>query len=205
MREAPGLAIWLLNHFGASAQNDAILGDITEQYASGRSPGWFWKQVISAIAISTFREMWNNKLVSVVALSSGWLFLDLTLSLLVFPMWSGVMYSFFVNALAQHETLGWYTSSFLHFMIVFLMLPVYASAGWIVSRAAKEHRTAIVLAFAISVVLVRLPDRTSPILEFLTALDVRWIAVLLIYALGDLLVALTVLFAGGLMRNRTVA
>jgi hypothetical protein len=204
MKEAPGLAIWLLKHFGASIQNDAIIGDITEQFAGGRSRSWFWKQVLSAIAISTFREIWHNKMASIVGLSSGWLFLDLTSRLLVFPMWSGFTYGFFVNALAEYEALGWYTSSFLHFTIVLLMLPVYASAGWIVSRSAKEHRTAIVLAFAISVILVRLPDRTSPIFEFLTALDVRWIAVLLVYALGDLLVATTILFAGGLLRERQV-
>jgi len=36
-REEPGIAKWLLRHFGASANNESVIGDLTERYRDGRS------------------------------------------------------------------------------------------------------------------------------------------------------------------------
>ena len=36
-REEPGTAKWLLRHFGASANNESVIGDLTERYRDGRS------------------------------------------------------------------------------------------------------------------------------------------------------------------------
>lgn len=73
MRSVPSIARWLLQHFGSSPNNDAIMGDIAEQYAQGRSRIWYWQQVVTAIAISMIRECWNHKLLAGQALVRGWL------------------------------------------------------------------------------------------------------------------------------------
>jgi predicted ribosomally synthesized peptide with SipW-like signal peptide len=41
------LAAWLLEHSGA---DPAIIGDINEEFARGRSSAWFWRQVVNVLA-----------------------------------------------------------------------------------------------------------------------------------------------------------
>jgi hypothetical protein len=49
----PALALWLLRRFAASKWNDALTGDLIEEYRRRRSPWWCWRQVLSAIAGNT--------------------------------------------------------------------------------------------------------------------------------------------------------
>jgi hypothetical protein len=55
--EPPGGAIWLLRHLGRASRNEALTGDLIEEFREGRSPGWFWKQVLIAIAVGVLSEI----------------------------------------------------------------------------------------------------------------------------------------------------
>jgi len=47
----PRLATWLLKRFGKESTTEAILGDLTERFETGKSRWWYWKQVaIAAVA-----------------------------------------------------------------------------------------------------------------------------------------------------------
>jgi hypothetical protein len=46
----PVVATWLLDHLCAE-RNEALAGDLVEEYFGGRSAGWYWRQVMAAIAI----------------------------------------------------------------------------------------------------------------------------------------------------------
>lgn len=43
-RQPPPLAKWLVEIFASSYRRDALLGDLFEEYAQGRSELWYWKQ-----------------------------------------------------------------------------------------------------------------------------------------------------------------
>lgn len=49
----PRLATTLLNRFAA---NDPLAGDIQEEYRSGRSVVWYWRQTLMAVAIALLRR-----------------------------------------------------------------------------------------------------------------------------------------------------
>jgi len=53
----PGLGIWLLRHACPGNHNQALTGDLIEKFRQGRSHGWFWKQVLIAIAVGVLGEV----------------------------------------------------------------------------------------------------------------------------------------------------
>jgi hypothetical protein len=58
--EPPFIATWMLEHLTPGRCNDALAGDLLEGFRCGRSRGWYWRQVLSAIAISCSREVLNH-------------------------------------------------------------------------------------------------------------------------------------------------
>jgi hypothetical protein len=55
--EPPRVAQWLLQHGMPPGRDDALAGDLLEEYRAGRSSGWFWQQVLSAIGIGWMRVL----------------------------------------------------------------------------------------------------------------------------------------------------
>jgi hypothetical protein len=51
-----------LNHFGCSANNEAVIGDLDERFRQGRSQVWYWRQVLVAILTSLWNEVAAHKL-----------------------------------------------------------------------------------------------------------------------------------------------
>src|SRR5262249_51265431 len=53
----PTLPIWMLERFLPSDERDALIGDLIEQHARGRSAGWFWRQAAGALCQQLVREV----------------------------------------------------------------------------------------------------------------------------------------------------
>src|SRR5262245_48130779 len=68
----PMLATWLLQRLGPSPHNDALLGDLIEQYQHVPSSGWYWKQCLKAIAVGLLNECLAHKWLTLRALITGW-------------------------------------------------------------------------------------------------------------------------------------
>jgi hypothetical protein len=44
--KSPALALWLLKH---AVNEEALAGDLLEQFAHGRTGAWFWRQILASI------------------------------------------------------------------------------------------------------------------------------------------------------------
>jgi hypothetical protein len=69
-RRTPRLATLPLERLGPG--NDALLGDLAEEYRPGRSAFWYWRQALTAIVISASRDVWAHKSMALHAFSVLW-------------------------------------------------------------------------------------------------------------------------------------
>ena len=56
-REPPSSATWMLEHLTPSDRDEALGGDLLEEFRGGRSDAWYWRQVLAACAISWLRSI----------------------------------------------------------------------------------------------------------------------------------------------------
>jgi hypothetical protein len=56
LSKPPALATWLLEHSKPGGKNEALAGDLLEQFSQGRSVGWYWREVSVAILVAFLQE-----------------------------------------------------------------------------------------------------------------------------------------------------
>jgi len=56
-KQPPSLATWMLEHLVPGERNEALDGDLLEEFHCGRSTVWYWRQALAAIAIGCLREI----------------------------------------------------------------------------------------------------------------------------------------------------
>ncbi|HEV2322391.1 MAG TPA: hypothetical protein VGS10_00440 [Terracidiphilus sp.] len=53
--DPPRAAMWMLRRLVPGERNDALAGDLLEEFRSGRSAAWYWRQVLACVAIRNTR------------------------------------------------------------------------------------------------------------------------------------------------------
>jgi hypothetical protein len=72
-KNPPRIATWMMEHLTPSGSDDAIAGDLLEHFRAGRSTGWYWRQVITAIAAELIRRVWLHR--AALLFAAMWSFL----------------------------------------------------------------------------------------------------------------------------------
>ena len=139
MKAIPARAHWLLERFGIAQGNEALMGDLVEEYSSGRSALWLWRQTLLAIAAAVTREPRARKpaIMRAVALV---LALNLAFSLADFYVFN----KFVIKSFAGPPSLG------DPFWIVYVVLTSFvwpAIVGWVVASTHRTHRAGAVVAY----------------------------------------------------------
>jgi hypothetical protein len=139
-RKTPAVATWLLERFGVKRQNEALIGDLAEEYQAGRSRGWYWWQTLMAMAVAVRRDIWNHRLLALRAIATGWI-LNL--------IWYWFMQQVFhfprlvlgpaTGFLLLINCLTW-----LHWILI----------GWIVARTHRSQPMAMALAYFVTLAAV---------------------------------------------------
>jgi hypothetical protein len=156
----PAVATWLLEKLDGGSTREAVAGDLVEQYRQGRSRAWYWRQVLAAILIGSFRDARVHWVIALRGMAIGWSVLTL-FSRFVAPL-------VFQPIFRVMNDRGWLMSIWR----VYYWYPVWAimcvgsvGTGWIVGRTHRPHPTAVVLAFAGSMALWVLPGLSLDVLN----------------------------------------
>src|SRR5437870_1318659 len=66
----PKLAIALLKLLVPG--RDALAGDLVEQFRSGKSTLWLWREVVAAILTASWKEVQTKRMSALKAVALGW-------------------------------------------------------------------------------------------------------------------------------------
>lgn len=132
MRPPPALLTWLAQRL---LSNQALLGDLVEQFGSGRSAAWYWRQALGSILLGSYQDVRLHKLMTLRAIVVGW-------GVLTVP-WSIVRTIVRTFGFPLH--LGLFEVSYVLFMSI-----VAFASGWVVRR---WHPPGMVLGYGLFVLL----------------------------------------------------
>ena len=135
MNSAPAVATWLLKRLSSSADSDALIGDLIEDYLQGRSRIWYWRQTFVAIVVSFWREISRHPVLTLRAVVSGWAVIYLYR--LLFRPSAGALF-IQVSVMHIHEH-GFLFGVISHYYWYFIYTSVLAAAGWLVARLFGRH------------------------------------------------------------------
>jgi|SRR5580700_7326968 hypothetical protein len=72
LSQPPSLATWVLEHL-VRREDDALAGDLMEEFSRGRSARWYWYQVLAALCVSFSEQLrtgWTAILFAVIVSSA---------------------------------------------------------------------------------------------------------------------------------------
>jgi hypothetical protein len=143
-RFPPVLAVWLLDQFGGDG---AVAGDLVEQYARGKSQGWFWRQALTAAFVCSLRHVREHKRLTLTAVLMGSGLMLIGTAVLGEPL-SRIIRSWMLYRVIP----AWMESAFpppaaLPFFGLWVLdltsyAPVAAvgtASGWVVGRLYQQH------------------------------------------------------------------
>jgi hypothetical protein len=148
------LATWMLEHLTFGSPNEPLSGDLLEELRSGRSAGWYWRQALSAIAVTLSNK--SRAYVLPLAFSAGW-------SILYPVLWLCITGNRLTQAIL--ERMGahdWPYSTGLHFvsatipaaMFVWIGFFVYLTSSNQVARQLSTLRILGSLSISLNVLFV---------------------------------------------------
>jgi hypothetical protein len=136
----PRVATMLLNRFAA---NDALAGDLQEEYRRGRSAAWYWRQVVAAMAIAAFRRGDWHELFAAQGMVMQWVMLGLGSVCAVFTVkvTAWLLRHEGIDALLQPSALREFGRASLAFAVALVI-------GAFIARLHVRSRSAAVIAFS---------------------------------------------------------
>lgn len=141
----PALASWLLARL---VSDDAIAGDLLEQYRSGRSRRWYWQQVVIAIVTGVRGDVRAHKVMVLRGLVIGWMLYVL----FSYPViWFGREVNDAIARVLPSSALSRFFGTMLPSDL--LAWVACAATGWIVARLHPGQSAAVVFVYAASVLV----------------------------------------------------
>jgi hypothetical protein len=165
-RKVPALPAWLVAQTACSLDNDALLGDLAQRFAEGRSASWYWKQAAVSIVASVFAQIRRQPLTILRGVTAGWL--------IYFPLGYVIFhFGFYELALDSLQVdnpdllIGswappiWYhTAKFgtiytygANLIATALMFGISLLSGWILSALFRPGSRPVLLFFSVTVLL----------------------------------------------------
>jgi len=138
----PTVATWLMKRIGT---NEALIGDLVEEYHRRQSRTWYWRQTLAAILMGSYRDVRSNKLLAFRALLVGWALSWVFFRIVFFPL-ADLDEWLFVRGIADIRS--WWPKGPIPYFVVGSFGCI--GIGWVIARF---HRPPMLLMFVVSVMM----------------------------------------------------
>ncbi|PYR98127.1 MAG: hypothetical protein DMG16_21955 [Acidobacteria bacterium] len=219
LTQPPAVATWLLRQFGCSPRNEAILGDLMEQFAHGRSRLWYWRQTLIALIVGSLRGVWEEKARALGAIATGWIILVLYSLMFAGPLLHFIEFESSPNlAFAQYlfsRVLPrnwmifyyWFQPALFAFVFALLGCVVGAFSGRVVAKFQPSAPIPIVTLYAASVCGYQFCRISFAIMKWglpfvYPGHEVRGLFMFLVHQIAWATIIASILFGGGLLKAR---
>ena len=139
--QPPKAPRWLLEHFGCTSNNQAVIGDLDERYYRGRTHRWYWRQSLLAIVSGLFHEIWTHKLLTLRAILVGWTLF--VISRVVFGATRNLLIA--LGIWSRFWRPDWISVTIVQTEILLSALAM----GWVIAKLHPRNRSAMVLAYTV--------------------------------------------------------
>jgi len=177
---APVVATWMVDRF---CGEPAVAGDLIEEHRERHSSSWFWKQALIAIFSCSGSRIREHKWLTIRAIALGWLFAAVVIRIgmkeIVHPWWDAVAPPALYPLIA--------------------LLPWFIN-GWLIGRLHRPYSTAMVLAYAVWLVIRSAPPVYEAAVDALTGVD----ASAVVFELWSRAVSVVVMIGGGVLSTYSV-
>jgi hypothetical protein len=139
----PRLALWLLERFGESTVNPALVGDLNEQFQQHGSSFQYWRQTLAALLWGMLEDLRAHKLLAIRTVLTGWLSAYLTSLVAVRLLFDGRL---------RLSELQWGDSTTAAIFVTFCLSA--AVSGYIVARLPPRPGLSRLLGYIAGSVLI---------------------------------------------------
>ncbi len=153
----PALASWILDHLLWGGRNEALAGDLLEEFQQRRSVTWYWRQVIGAIFASFSNELRADwVMVWTILFTAVWAYSLYSISIFGWPVPMGVLSRLDHNLTAHgyYGTFIWYLASDVFLYAIPFLLHVVAPLGIYLAGARNLNLRAFARGVCAAVVAV---------------------------------------------------
>jgi hypothetical protein len=169
----PALATWMLEHLLWGGRNEALAGDLLEEFQRRRSVAWYWRQVFGAILASFSNEVRADwVMVWTIVFTTGWVYCLYAIPIVALPMPMSVSLrlSQYLAAHGYYGTPIWHLFGYVVRYAIPFLFQVVAPLGIYLAGARNMNFraftrglcAAVLLAAALGVVPFQ------PVLDFLS-------------------------------------
>ena len=156
VRHPPRAGNLLLERLGP--QNDALIGDLAEEYRSGRSAAWYWRQVLTSVVMGAGQQLWSDKWLGVQAAATC-VGLQTFLAYLWRMLWYQTTLSTTVQAFT--ESLWGPPDPLVNAPYLWILtasfIPVPLLTGWVLAKLHQRQRGAVAITCCLLVTAMTLP------------------------------------------------
>jgi hypothetical protein len=107
----PVFATWLLKHLSFSNTDDALVGDLLEEFSQRRSAAWYWRQVLVAILVGFGKTVRHHWALVIRAVACGFAVGNIAALVLRFIIVTAPRGVVHVSASSRHAP--WFLTSFV--------------------------------------------------------------------------------------------
>ncbi len=150
-RQRTPFAARLLQRLIPSQDHTALLGDLQEERRRGRSTVWYIFQILAAIVVGCWRDIWTHRLLTLRAIGIG------IAALVVYFFAAGALLNFVQRRLYEGILVGnhwiYWRERPQSWIFVRYVVPVWVHAGflfsgWVIGRLHRAHGITFAVAFA---------------------------------------------------------